>query len=274
VTAGVTALRLHTPPTYTVTVVLRVSEGQLQTPERLNAGALRTHLQELTFTRAHLGDMIRQNPTTFPGGAKDVEGTVEDLRERITTQIEASDLIGTGDSDAPRTAHITLSYTGTNPQRTWQITNALADLLIDSAMERQRAAFLREKARAESVESAAQQDGERSVAMSSTAAERIRTTQAAAAAARFGVRAAAEQQALRFELVDPGQVPTPVTRAERVRDATVTFAILLLGASLLAGAFDPRLLDADDLALIGIPLVGRLPPLPPSPGTGVGTSTK
>jgi len=272
VTAGVTALRLHKPPAYTVTALLRVSEGQLRTPEKLSAGALRTHLQELTFTRAHLGDLVRHNPKMFPGAAKDVDGTVEELREQITMQIAASDLIG--ESDAPRTAHITIGYTGSNPQRTWEVTNLLADLLIDSALERQRAAVLRQKAGAESVESAAQQEGDRSVATSSAAAERIRTTQAAAAAARFGVRAAEEQQTLRFELVDPGQVPTAVTRSEQAGDATVTFAILLLVASLLAGAFDPRLLDADDLAHIGIPLVGRLPPLPPPPEPGVRTSTK
>ena len=76
---------------------------------------------------------------------------------------------------------------------------------------------------------------------------------------------------MRFELVDPGRVPTLVTR---VRTGSVTPAWRSRSSSWppasCAGAFDPRVLDADDLALMGIPLVGRLPPLPP-PAAGVGT---
>jgi len=45
----------------------------------------------------------------------------------------------------------------------------------------------------------------------------------------------------------------------------VAFVIVLLAACLLVGAFDPRVLNAGDLTDLGIPLLGRLPPLPAPP---------
>ena len=42
-------------------------------------------------------------------------------------------------------------------------------------------------------------------------------------------------------------------------------AIALLAACVLAGAFDPRVVDAGDLSVVGVPLLGRLPSLPGPP---------
>ena len=65
--------------------------------------------------------------------------------------IETNDLIDEASGiELPRVARMTLSFIAPTPELAWETTHALADLLIDSARARQRAALLREQAGAES----------------------------------------------------------------------------------------------------------------------------
>jgi len=256
------------PRQYAVTVGLLVSEGPMrtrETREQLGPGALRTHVKNLTFTRARLGDLIRSHPADFPGATKDLEEAIDELRERIKYEINEV-AFDEDDADAPRSTRIALTFTASKPDSAWRLTHALADLLIDSTLARQRAAMLRERAGAEAALEAAegQTDLLTAPGVKSTA-ERLRTTQVGAAQANLGLRATEEQQAIRFELVDPGRMPTAITKASLVGDGAVTLAIVLLAAFLLAGAFDPRVIDPDDLVGLGISMLGRLPPLPAAP---------
>jgi hypothetical protein len=264
---ALTVVQARTPPQYTVTVGLLVSEGPLRSREELGAGALRAHLTDLTFTRARLSDLIRKHPKEFPGADKDIDGAMDDVREHMKVAISGNDFIDEhGDGDPPRSAHVTIGFTAGSPQTAWQIAHALADLLIDSALARQRAALLRESAGARSAVEAAQADSDdTSVADDRFEAARLKETEAKAAAAQLGLRAAEENQSLRVELTDPGQLPKVQSRATLVGDALVTFAIALAAALLLAGAFDPRVIDTGDLASLGVPLLGRLPVLPVPP---------
>jgi hypothetical protein len=261
-TAFVTVRRARTPPRYEVDVIIRASEGPMRAKEQLGGAALRAHVRDLTFTRARLIELMRSVPEAFPGAGKDPDSEIEDLRERMKVDIVTNDVIDEEDNDTPRSARIHIEFAGGKPEATWKGAHALADLLIDSALARQRAALLREQTGAELAEEGAADDSEPAAGRSAAMARLVKETEAQAAAARLGLRAAEEQQALRFELVDPGRIPTPVGRAKLVRDAFVTLAVLLLVACLLAGAFDPRVLDAGDLAAAGVPLLGRLPSLP------------
>lgn len=251
---------------------LRASEGQLHARSDLGPGALRAHLRDLTFTRTRLTELIRNHPAEFPGAKKDVEAVLEDLRERIDIAITDSDFNEERlEGDPPRTARIKLTCSASTPESAWRVTHALADLLINTTMARQRAALLREQAGAESaVENAEERSDGTAVGDPRSSVERLKATDARAAVARLGLRAADEQQALRIELVDPGRMPKVATRATLVGDALVTFAIVLLAAGLLGGAFDPRILDASDLAADGVALIGRLPSLPDAPRAGPG----
>ena len=49
-------------------------------------------------------------------------------------------------------------------------------------------------------------------------------------------------------------MPKVPSRALRVIDATVMLIVVLLAAGLLAGAFDPRVLDSEDLTTLGLVL--------------------
>jgi hypothetical protein len=57
-------------------------------------------------------------------------------------------------------------------------------------------------------------------------------------------------------------MPAVVGQRALVTGFVVTFAVLLVAAALLAGAFDPRVLGGHDLQALRIPLLGELPPLP------------
>jgi hypothetical protein len=268
VSVALTVSRARTPPSYTVTVVLRVTEGQMAgTRGALGPGALRVHLRELTFTRPRLIQLVRSHPAEFPAAIKDPEAALEDIRDRIAVDISEGDFVEERrESDPPRSARVTVSFTASTPAGAWQVTHELADLLIDSTLARQRAALLREQASAESaVESAELHSEHPAMADNRPAVERLKARDAEAAAARLGLHAAEEQQALRFEMVDPGRVPAVARRTSLVGDAAVTFALALVVAGLAAGAFDPRVIDSGDLVAAGIPLLGRFPSLPGPP---------
>jgi hypothetical protein len=79
----------------------------------------------------------------------------------------------------------------------------------------------------------------------------------------MALHAATAQQALRFELVDPGRKPEDQKDLEPlVTRFIVSFLAAILAGWLLAGAFDPRVLNADDVEMVGVPVLGRLPWLP------------
>ena len=261
-TALVTVKRARAAPEYTVDVVLRVTEGPMHVPEQLGVGALSAHVRELTFTRARLQQLVLNHPEAFPGAAKNPDGALEDLREKIDIDIATNDAIEE-DDEAPRSARITLGFTGSKPETVWNVAHALADLLIDSALARERATALREQAAARSAaDSAALGADDGAAPRSGSVVNRIKQTEARAAEAQLGLRAAEEQQAIRFEMVDPGRIPDRVSRTRLVSSGVVTLAISLLVACLLAGAFDPRVIDAADLVAAGVPLLGRFPSLP------------
>jgi hypothetical protein len=80
--------------------------------------------------------------------------------------------------------------------------------------------------------------------------------------ARLTLHAIEQSQYLKFDVVDPGQAPTPRTlNVGRTVTLLLGFLLLFIPAlALLAGAFDPRVLDRADLAATpGAVVLGRLP---------------
>jgi hypothetical protein len=71
------------------------------------------------------------------------------------------------------------------------------------------------------------------------------------------LRALDEQQALRLELVDPGRRPVRVKGLAAAQGVLIAFPLLLLVVALAVGAFDPRVLDDQDLRALGIAPLGH-----------------
>jgi hypothetical protein len=269
--AGITAWAARKPPVYAVTVVLRVTEGTVRSEgSELAPGTLRAHVDGLAFTSAHLIDVMRHHPKSFPHIDAAAADEVEDLRSRIEVEISQDDFIeGRSASDPPRSARIELTYRSGNPELAWSICHDLAELMIGSTLDSQRAAL----ARARAVTAAALSQAESSTDEETTAGGAVAPPPIPAAgafigrlgkeavAAEIGERAGAEQQLLRFEMVDPGIVPARVPRASRVRGVASTVLLSALVLGLLAGAFDPRVLDPGDLEAVGVASIGHFPGL-------------
>ncbi len=211
VSGVVTYRRATRPPLYTVTALLRASEGAVSARDQLSEGALEARLKDLTFTRARLGELMKRHPREFPGAARDLDAAYEDIRERFTVDISGNDII-TVDSDdepPPRSALISVSFTASKPDGAWVVTHELVDMLIDSELARQRAAMLREQAAKESAVERAEEHADDTAAAGRAAIwARLQAADQRAADARLFARAAEKGQTLRFELVDPGRMPT------------------------------------------------------------------
>ena len=76
--------------------------------------------------------------------------------------------------------------------------------------------------------------------------------------AQVALRMIEEKRGVHLELVDPGHPPIREKGLARAIGPTVVLLpFLILVAALIAGAFDPRMLDEYDLRDLGISLLGR-----------------
>jgi hypothetical protein len=258
---------------FEVTVVLRVSEGRVSERGALGRGKLRAYVNDLAFTKARLIALMSAHPRAFPRAATDPSFAVQTFRENMTLEIAENDFVEEHQrDDPPGSARLLISYSGSDPELTWQIAQELAALVAESTLAGQRAAldadllFARAEANAASdavTELEREGGGGPNLALAQ-ARQRLLSAQQRAEEANIALRALAQRQVLRFEIVDKGRVPQrPSPVRVGVKTFVVTAFLSLLGGCLLAGAFDPRVLDEADVADIGMPILGRLPRVAP-----------
>jgi len=268
-----TYLRARKTALYEVTTVLRVTEAQVAIPgANLGAGTLRAHLNEIVLTSGKLVEVMKRFPDHFRGLERDPASELDDFRNDMALTIVESDFSEErAADDPPRSARVQISYRSTNPEFAYTMAHELADVVIGSTLKRQQADLERDQAAAMAAAARAEADlaDQRRHdplgrdPLTSSAMQRAAYAKQKAIAAALAVRAMSERQVLRFDIVDPGRVPTPV---DGPRVATETFFATLpgtlLASLLIAGAFDPRILDAADLAGVGCAALARLPELP------------
>jgi len=266
-----------------VTVILRVTEGNIESKgAELGAGALRAHVKDLALTRERLLDLMRRHPREFPDAVTEPEGALEDLRDRIDIEIYENDFNEErSPSDPPRSARVALTVTESTAALSLMLARELAEMVGGATVARERAALLREQEAAElamkrAEAHAADEDDNRSAVpgdpRSGAARAQLRALGDLATATRVRVRAADEQKTLRFELVDPGQLPRTVPRSAIAVPFVVSLLAALLAAALLAGALDPRIIDGEDLRPLGVVPLGQVPDLPPPPAATVAST--
>jgi len=274
VSGALTARRAWAPVRYEVTAVLRVSEGALDASgSNLNGGALRAHVNERAFKSDHLIALMKRRPEWFGASlAADPEQALTGFRAAMEVAFSENGFIeDRGPGDPPRAARIAITFRARTPDAAWTIAHDLTDLVIGSTLEGQRVQAEREATVAAESLRRAQEDLSRAVREDPlgkdprvrAARERWRIAQAAAAATTTALHADTARQALHFELVDPGRKPEDQKDLEPlVTRFIVAFLVTILAGWLLAGAFDPRVLDADDIEMVGLSVLGRLPLLP------------
>jgi hypothetical protein len=274
---------------YTVTVALRVSEGQVDTNthgNRLNGATLRAHVKDLALTNRRLVELLRKHPESFGRVEDDGGESVTEMRDAITVDILEDDFIGDRAAEGrPRTARIEITYKNADPKLAWTVAQELGELVIGTTLGGARAAIERARAAAAAAVSQAEAHAEPAapleealpnaptVGAAATAAAVAKTDQRLAAAggqemeADLSLHALEQNQGLRFEVVDPGRVPVPLPRVS-FPGLLAILVVSSLGGCLSVGALDPRILDFEDLAAMGVPALGMLPALPGGRGKG------
>jgi hypothetical protein len=234
----------------------------------------------VALTSPSLVKLMLGHPTWYPKASSDPAFAVKSFRENLTIDISANDFVEERDvDDPPRTARVIINYKGADPELALQVAQELAALVIGSTMAGQRATLEADLAgaRAEATraaEAVTALEGQAGIGPNTqlqVARQRLLTTQQRVEDASVALRALGQQQVLRFEIADRGR-PQPRPNPVRVGIKTflVTSVLALLAVWLLAGAFDPRVLDEADVAATGLPVLGRLPRLtspPPDPGS-------
>jgi hypothetical protein len=282
--AGWAVLKARGGNLFEGTVVLRVSEGSERKVSKPGAmlvqGKLRAYIHDVALTSPSLVKLMLGHPTWYPKASSDPAFAVKSFRENLTIDISANDFVEERDvDDPPRTARVIINYKGADPELALQVAQELAALVIGSTMAGQRATLEADLAgaRAEATraaEAVTALEGQAGIGPNTqlqVARQRLLTTQQRVEDASVALRALGQQQVLRFEIADRGR-PQPRPNPVRVGIKTflVTSVLALLAVWLLAGAFDPRVLDEADVAATGLPVLGRLPRLtspPPDPGS-------
>jgi len=267
------------PPSREATVVLRVSEGPQPTQEvPLGVAALRGYVNNLAFTSPNLlAIMKKHGKGAFSKVESDPPFAVQSFRERIELDVADNDFVQErAANDPPRTVRLDITFKAASPQLAWEVAQDLAELVTGSTRSREKNSLERERLAATAAvkEATAHLEREQQVAGNApdsrprldAARERLMTAQRNEVATLLALAAADVQQLLRFDLVDRGRVPEAVNPVTEAALAIVsTLLIVMVVGWLVVGAFDPRVLDEEDLNVLGVAPLGRLPALPRSP---------
>jgi hypothetical protein len=296
---GFLVFRLYRPARYTVTPILRVTEGGVRSgAARLSVAALKAYVIELAFRRANLTALMERHPEVFPPNPRDPTLALDRLRDGIDVAISENDFLeDRADTDAPRSARVAIGYTGPTPEIAWNISHDLVNLVIETILAGQEKEIARIETAAASAADAAivlqervrQQTVEALRNLQATAnplnplpptlrrtaqEDRLRQADQDAAMAQLSLHGARQQQTLHFEVVDSGTLPKIPSKAAEVVGAIVVLFTALLGVWILAGAFDPRVLDSRDLSECGVMPLASLPALPSPPLSRPGKLSK
>jgi hypothetical protein len=268
------------PPLREATVVLRVSEGSETSREvPLGGGALRSYLGSVAFSSANLLALMKKaGRNAFPRAETDPVYALELFRDQIDIDVADNDFVQErGPNDPPRTVRLAITFAAPTPELAWSVAQQLAELVTGSTSSRERQTLEREQLAAataaenaaielERVKESAAGNPADNRARLEAAQERLTTARRRQVEMVLAVGAASEQQFLRFEVVDRGRLPKAADPVAGAASAFVgTLVIVMLVGWLLVGAFNRRVLDEEDLGLLGVASLGRLPVVPPPP---------
>jgi len=282
-TVGVTVYKVRAGVTYEVTVVVRVSEGLVsRAGATLGRGNLRAYINEVALTNARLIELMSKHARSFPRVKTDPVFAVQDFREDLKVDISENDFSEERyGNDPPRSARLIITYKSANPTLAWDVAQELVDLTAGSTIAVQRTVLEGElqvatAAAATAARAVSDLEEQKTVGPNpqlATARERLLATQQRVQEASMALRALGQQQYLRFEIMDRGQVPRPPNPVHvGIKTFLLTSVLALLGGWMLAGAFDPRVVDERDVREVGMPILGRVPALPQSVGAAKAAS--
>jgi hypothetical protein len=281
VASVVVTVRASKGAIYEATVVLRVTESTLtDSGSELAAGTLRGYVKDRALTMPHLQEVLERYPHDFPKVRKDPASAVEDVRDFIDIFITQNDFVeDRGAGDGPRSARIVVNFRSGKPEVALTVARDLAELIVRSTTGLDAEQIERRRMAAATALKNAEAQIDSMIATSSSEAgadevmrrramyahDRLRAAVAAATNANLADRASEEAGVLHFDVIDQGRVPPVQSRAYLIARMLGVLAVALLVTCLLAGAFDPRVLDRVDLAAAGLAVLAEAPALPRRP---------
>ena len=295
ITGLYTVRKIRSVPLFESRVVLRISDGEGDRGTRPKpARQIQSHVYDVIFNKQRLRELADKFALERSAFARSNEAGLENLRDSIEVEVWQNYYLD--EYAQEKTARIAISYTGGgDPQKVLQVARALAAMYIEE--EQQARLSISEDALGanEQLIDEGREDLER--AEGRVAQARLKLAQArdvSTASLELG-RAEVEMAALRqqfngleqrrtelevqlgyerhqlglhIEIVDNGtEAPQGMARPIKVLlGSSIVFVMAIFGAGILIAAFDDRVRDRRDLRLIGMPLLGELPP-PPDPGS-------
>ena len=297
ITAAVTYKVATKKKLYTADVVLAISEGSM-TSNRDNGipfDQLREYVDSVLLPDSELEKLIEQRT---PGRIDKVgkQFALEQFRGRMVIQIWKNSFVYFHDVDAnaQKSARIGIEVTDEDPDTAYEIARDLASIVIKTHDDQRRKLSA---ALASEVEMMRKTMNEKVDSASRTIAVKQGTLRAARRNGQYGLAAvllvdlaALEHEQKRAQallakiVVSPDALADQVTaarldttvtivderRPERPEQSGLVLAMIIavigtfamLGAALVLGAFDSRVHDTDDVARLGLPVLGHVPGFP------------
>jgi hypothetical protein len=295
ITTGITYKVAHKPVMLESEVVLALAEGTMANQQQtgIPVDQLRAYVNSVLLPDKKLLELIEKRDLFRLRKKLGPEFAIEQLRGSFDVQIWKNSFVyyDEEDDNAARSARIALTVTDTDPDRGFDIARDLAAIVMETlAAQRQKLAdeisaqvtalrkvtlehlaqIQQEVARKQAEIDAANQIGRPELAglqrldLVALDHERMRTEEqivhiATSRESIAGQIAAAELD-LSLSIVEEHRPERP-TRSSfvLVMVAAVVGTGALIGAALVLGAFDSRVHDADDVARLGLPVLGHVP---------------
>ncbi|HMJ11563.1 MAG TPA: hypothetical protein VK524_09140 [Polyangiaceae bacterium] len=282
---GISALRERT---FAPRVVLRAIEADAQygaTPRPKRR--LRDHVREAIFTNQRLLDVMEKHRLYASILSTNPQAALSSFRDDIDVEVYRNYFVEErSPNDPPRSARIAILYHSSDRQLALAVTRDLAALVADHESRTRRsqvemlareAAAQVERAQADVIQQQqaivekvtlirADRDPQAVVELASLQRSlpllERRVVEAETRKAQLDLNASleAKELGLRFELVDNGAIAESagVDSEDLLLFGLFTFVFGLPFLGLLAGAFDTRILEAEDLRRMGVPVLGQI----------------
>jgi len=294
--AAFVGYRLHAPPTYQAALHFHLAEGPVTDPTHAPRPprAVREYVSNVALSRARVEQIMRKYGWSTRYLARDRVAAVDEFREDVSVDVVRNYFVyDRRPSDPPRSATVTVSLVGTDPETTAATVHEIGDAILEEQRAQRadrlaqarlhlEAELVRARARTKylqetigRLEAEATRSGPvEAIQMRTQAAalrveagsaiEQVGLLERRASDVAFTEAAEGEDLGLRLELVDESllALTPPLTPLELARRALVVFVIVALLAVPVVGGFDDLIYAPSDLAVRGLPCLGSLERFP------------
>jgi hypothetical protein len=285
-------IRLYRPPAYEARLHFHLAEGDVTDPTHAPRppSAVREYVFNVALSRDRVERVMKKHRWSTRYLARDRVAAIDEFREDVNVEVERNYFVyERRPSDPPRSAVVTVSLVGADPDQTVATLRDIGDT-IEEEQRTQRVERLANVRRLLEVEMGRAQERSRhlqaSIARMQLEARRARGADAIdlrtrIAALQVEAKAALDEQlvlerragdvafteaaegenlGLRLERVDESLVALTrrLSPLQLARGALAVFAVVALLAVPVLGAFDDRVYGPEDLAARGLPLLGGL----------------